>query len=381
MTFLTGITHGRRDRFFTLARHGDADSPRHNDPDHDAGFALPRSRREAIAREAILAAARGGRIDEGDIRHILTETVDRRGLSVTDIMVRAASMAEQYSGRQAFNWRSATPDQIARYLASLGLEPGWRRAMREAGILGATRTGDDGDDGISGSSLRFVDMDISRITSSNYNSTEFHRCGIDYGTFSELRSQGFSGQNIMNAARDAERLGFRGDRNAVRDHALIDRHSIDARGMNAALLDYRRRLHGDTELRALLESRRGATTDEERRRLDALIAARRLEHERASGLRERIDNPAENAEARGAAERRRQAIDAQHNELLGLAPGVGAGLLAPGAGAGLSDAALQPQIDVPAPRQGPLGTGQTDAQAAAHQPNATVAANLLAHRP
>jgi hypothetical protein len=368
---LTGATPGRTNRFFTLAHHADADPPR-SDP--DAVFALPRSRREAVAREAILAAARGARIDEGDIRNILTETVDRRGLSVTDIMVRAASMAEQYAGRQAFNWRSATPDQIARYLASLGLEPGWRRALREAGILGATRTGDDGDDGISGSSLRFVEMDISRITSSNYNSTDFHRCGIDYGTFSELRSQGFSGQNILNAARDAERLGFRGDRNAIRDHALIDRHSIDARGMNAALLDYRRRLHGDTELRTLMEQRRGATTDEERMRLDELIAARRLEHERGSGLRERIHNPTEDARAREAAEGRRRAINREQNELFGLDPGVGAGL---------SDATLQSQVIAPATTRQDIAVvaGQATRDVAPERPNADVAASLVALRP
>jgi hypothetical protein len=215
-------------------------------------------------------------------------------------------------------------------------------------------------------------MDISRITSSNYNSTEFHRCGIDYGTFSELRAQGFSGQNILNAARDAERLGFRGDHNAMRDHAFIDRHSIDARGMNAALLDYRRRLHGDTELRALLESRRGATTDEERRRLDALIAARRLEHERASGLRERIDKPAETAEAREAAERRRCAINEQQNLVMGVDASV----------------AVNPSntsILAPAtPRQdATLTASQGTPDAAPDRPNAVavVAADLLGLRP
>jgi hypothetical protein len=376
MTFLTGITHGRRERFFTLARHTAVDPPR-SDPDHDGGFTLPRTRREAIAREAILAAARGARIDEGDISNILTQTVDQRGLSVTDIMLRAASMAEQYTGRQAFNWRSATPDQIARYLSSLGLEPGWRRAMREAERLAGARSSrdaDDGDDGPGGSSLRYLGMDISRITPDNYTSTDFHRCGVDYGTFSELRSQGFSGQNIMNAARDAERLGFRGDRNAVRDHALIDRHSIDARGMNTALLDYRRRLNEDTELRALLESRRGATTDEERRRLDALIAARRLEHERASGLRDRIDNPGEDSRARDAAEGRRRAINEQYNQSLGLDAGVGVNA---------SDAALQFQVIAPAAaRQGAaLVADQTTQDVAAERPNAVVAASLLAHRP
>ena len=312
MTFLTGAGGGR-DRFFTLARH--------TDHDRDAEFALARPRREQIAREAILAAARGARIDEGDIANILSQTVDQRGLSVTDIMVRAASMAEQYSGRQAFNWRSATPDQIRRYLASLGLEPGWRRALREAGVMGATRTtADDGDDS-PGSSQRYVGMDISRISSDNYTSTDFHRSGIDYGTFSELRSQGFSGRNIVNAARDARALGFRAnDRDAMRDHALIDRHSIDARGMNTALQDYQRRTREDAELNALLEQRRRATTDEQRQALDAQITARRLDHERASGLHPRLHNTEEHEGARGAGRRRRDAIDQLQEGHRRLAP-------------------------------------------------------------
>src|SRR5262245_57064593 len=71
--------HEWANRFFALAHHADSES--------DVRFVLPRLRREHIAREAILAAARGTRIDEGDIAHILARTAHERGLGVTDIMV------------------------------------------------------------------------------------------------------------------------------------------------------------------------------------------------------------------------------------------------------------------------------------------------------
>jgi hypothetical protein len=180
----------------------------------------------------------------------------------------------------------------------------------------------DGDDSSGGSSRYSSEMpgDIGSITAHNYTHTPYHGMGIPWDSFAALRSEGFSGQHIMNAARDANALGFRGDRSAIRDHAIIDKHSIDARGMNRSLQDYQHREDEDSALSNLIVRRERARTEEERRALDEQIAARRLEHERASGLHDRLDDPREDRRATEAARRRREAIDKQHESHLGVSP-------------------------------------------------------------
>jgi hypothetical protein len=164
--------------------------------------------------------------------------------------------------------------------------------------------------------------DLGSITPSNFKRSHYHRCGLDYATFDALRREGFSGQNIINAASDARALGFSPrDREAMRDHALIDKHSIDPRGMNQAMQDYQRRAREDAELNALLRRRMAANlTEDEKRALDEQIRTRREEHMRATGLQGRIENPQEDARAREAGQRRKDAIDTQQEELLRLSP-------------------------------------------------------------
>jgi hypothetical protein len=163
-----------------------------------------------------------------------------------------------------------------------------------------------------GSGRRFDEMpgDISNITPHNFVGSHYHQCGLDYATFDALRREGFNGQNIINAARDTRSLGFRAtDRDRVRDLAIIDRHSTDARGNVRALHEYRRRTEGDSELQALIAQRQRATSEAEQRALDAQIAARRLEHERASGLHPFINDPTNDPRASAATKRTKDAID------------------------------------------------------------------------
>jgi hypothetical protein len=52
-------------------------------------------------------------------------------------------------------------------------------------------------------------VDLGKINQTNFGYTEFAtRAGLSFGTFSELRGQGFNAQQIMNAAGMATSLGI-----------------------------------------------------------------------------------------------------------------------------------------------------------------------------
>jgi hypothetical protein len=231
------------------------------------------------------------------------------GLNNTELIQALIPRSTQPGVLPPFNWSSITPAQIEA-LRAAGLLRGdydYRRALALA-MRGGGGSGSREYNTVLGG-------DLNTITRHTYAGSPYDLAGVHFATFDYLRGQGFNHQHIMNAAQDAENLGFRGNHGAIHDHAIIDRHSIDARGMNAALLEYQRRTREDAELRTLLEQRRQATTQAEQDRLDALIQARRLEHERASGLYDRLHNPEENESARGAGGRRKDAIDQQQDAL------------------------------------------------------------------
>jgi hypothetical protein len=224
--------------------------------------------------------------------------------------------------RTPINWHGAVRDPSRHSGDGRTWASAHGRGQLSAGGDRARSGRDDGDDdGPSGSSLRYASMDMGKINSSNYQNTDFHRSGVDYGTFSELRAMGFGAQNIIHAARDARALGFSPrDRQAMLDHATIDKHSVDAQGMNTALQQYQSRAREDADLNALIRRRQQATTEEEKRALDEQIRTRREEHMRATGLQGRIENPQEDARAREAGQRRKDAIDSLQEEHLRLAP-------------------------------------------------------------
>ena len=275
------------------------------------------SAEQARVRVAAIVAAGSATLGEAFLSRILDEAS-----SLTDDAARirhAIARTQEYLGTARPMNVHGTPDfQLALARAGRDLAP-WERLM----IAAAFADTGDGNREAPANSRDYAALggDIGSITAANYTRTHYHSLGIPWQTFSELRGEGFSGQNIMNAARDARALGFRAnDREAMRDHALIDRHSIDARGMNTALQEYQRRTREDAELNALIRRRQQATTDAQRQALDAQIAASRLEHARASGLHGLLTNPAERPQAIEAGRRRRDAIDRVQEEFRELNP-------------------------------------------------------------
>jgi len=315
MTFLTGSMHGRRSGFVLQARHESTEDT----VLHERALAPV----EAAIRGHFLSLGR--MVDDATLnnatsivmRGLSPSTLARiasSGISSTDLIQTLIPRPAQSNVLPPFNWSSITPAQIEA-LRAAGLLRGdydYRRALAMAWR----------DGGSSGSREynAVLGGDLNTITPRNYTGSPYDLAGVHFATFDYLRREGFRHQHIINAANDAEALGFRGDHAAIHDHAIIDRHSIDARGMNAALLDYRRRAREDADLNALVERRRNATTEAQKRALDAQIQARRLEHERASGLHDRLTNPEEHEGARGAGHRRKDAIDRQQEEFRGLRP-------------------------------------------------------------
>jgi hypothetical protein len=267
---------------------------------------------QARVRVAAMVAAGNATLGEAFLARIIDEA---SAFTSTDAQVRyAVTATQEYLGVDRPTNILATPaEQLA--LARLGrhLAP-WERGMIAAALgISDTESGTDGPT----SGRRYDEMpgDIGSITPHNFIGSHYHQCGLDYATFDALRREGFNGQNIMNAANDARSLGFRAtNRDRVRDLAIIDRHSTDPRGNVRALQDYRRRTEGDAELQALILQRQRATSEAEQRALDAQIAARRLEHERASGLHPFINGPDNDPRASAATKRTKDAIDRYQEE-------------------------------------------------------------------
>lgn len=134
-----------------------------------------------------------------------------------------------------------------------------------------------------------------------------------------LRGHGFTGDQIIAAARDARSLGFSPrDRQAMIDHATIRRYSIDADGMVAGLQDFRGRLQGDQEYQDLARRLAAATTEAERQALREQIRQRERILEGESALGRNLANPLEDERAKRAAEGRRNGLIEQRRRQLGI---------------------------------------------------------------
>ncbi|WP_375415457.1 hypothetical protein [uncultured Bradyrhizobium sp.] len=263
-----------------------------------------RVRIEESIRAAAKAAARGVPLSEAFLAKIIAET-DLPGLSIADRVARAAAMAENYAtSPKALNELSATPQEMA--------------AQAKAAALPGARIGDAVLSKSSNAGRPYQRLtetearSVQALTSATFPASVFAQAGLDFGTFSYLRAydRTFTAQNILNAANDAAVLGFSPkDRAAMLDHTIIDRHDPKARTTNKALQNYQKGLEGDEELSALHDRRKRAATVEDRKTIDAEIAAHRARHETNSGLRDRLDDKQVPAKANAAIRRRKTAIE------------------------------------------------------------------------
>ena len=64
-------------------------------------------------------------------------------------------------------------------------------------------------------STEYSNLRSDSISSANYGSSEYARTGLNYATFSDLRKQGFNGQQIMAAVNTTRALGIDTNKNAA----------------------------------------------------------------------------------------------------------------------------------------------------------------------
>jgi hypothetical protein len=154
--------------------------------------------------------------------------------------------------------------------------------------------------------------DLSGVNMANYHTSPLTRAiaatGMSYGTFDWMRNlpgENFNRTHIQHAGEDARRHGFgANNRQAVRDFGILSRDDGARREeRNGLMTRYRARLRDDADIRRLRRERERATTDDERRRIDALIQERDTVIRRELGIGEHI-NASPTAAAREANQRR-----------------------------------------------------------------------------
>ena len=124
----------------------------------------------------------------------------------------------------------------------------------------------------------------------NYSGSVFQRAGMEYSTFSKLRSEGFAGTQIVHAAQDSRTNGFSAnDPKITKAFAVLDRDDGERREeRNTQLKTFRDKLGEDAEI-TRLKALRDQATGEDRRKLDEQLITRGLEVSKSTGTRQFLD--------------------------------------------------------------------------------------------
>ncbi len=184
---------------------------------------------------------------QGDgIRALVMSSVTSDVMQLLDPATREAAMKAQMERA------NVTGSEGAAFARALGLDPASWAAAGER---------------IAASSQRFADMalsslDLSKITPDNYSSSGamFRNAGLNFGTFADLRGQGFNAQQILSAASFTREMGLDVNRGAP----VVARLQRDMGDANYAMRDMRDNERGLVEAkRNLAEAEaRGASAEE-----------------------------------------------------------------------------------------------------------------------
>lgn len=143
----------------------------------------------------------------------------------------------------------------------------------------------------------------------NFGGTPFAAQGLDLPTTKYLFSQGFTAPQIVAAAQDTKALGFSPkDKEAIGDHAIIRARDPQANETNRRLQSLQGTLASNSDYQPLAEQWRATTDPVERARLEELMQPFERDATIESGVQERLDDPDYDPKAKGAVERRRDAI-------------------------------------------------------------------------
>lgn len=160
----------------------------------------------------------------------MTSGIETSGVSLSDAVKRIIGSLTP-AERSAIASGSAPPPRVQALLDS---EVKAAQQQRQQQIAAANTTGEDGSpghkNGLSPLAFAAMDRDLrgrtarsseysdlrsDSISSANYSSSQYARTGLNYATFSDLRNQGFNGQQIMAAVTTTKALGIDANRNAA----------------------------------------------------------------------------------------------------------------------------------------------------------------------
>lgn len=160
----------------------------------------------------------------------MTSGIETSGVSLSDAVKRIIGSLTP-AERSAIASGGAPPPRVQALLDS---EIKAAQQQRQTQLAAANTTGEDGlqgnrnglipaafaamDRDLRGRTTRsseYSDLRSDSISSANYSSSEYARTGLNYATFSDLRNQGFNGQQIMAAVSTTKALGIDTNRNAA----------------------------------------------------------------------------------------------------------------------------------------------------------------------
>jgi hypothetical protein len=231
--------------------------------------------------------------------------------ALLDSEVKAAQQQRQTQLAAATN-TDGTTGEPHRYGAGALLGGAFARA----GYNGRGDYNGVGSSSGSGSSSSYV-SNPSSVSMLNYAGTPYAGTGMTYSTFSylrnDLRSENFSGQNILHAGQDSRRHGFNpNDRPVARDFAIVDRDDGARRDQtNSVYSRFDNQLANDAEIQRLKRERDQAQSPEAKRAVEDQMRARTNEIAGRSGMSNHIDTAPTEA-ARSAHTRNRDRFIHRH---------------------------------------------------------------------
>ena len=173
---------------------------------HDAAAEIDRVAAERLIRTTVETIARGAAVKDVDgivqrnLGNVSLADI-RAGRLGSNVLGDIVNTVEQAKGNAAFNWNSATPEQIKAYLAANGMMP--------QGLMDGSRrmAQGDGSGRSSGSEARGTAAEI------NFAGSSLAKMGLTIDTFNAMQKEGFDTTQIKAAVRANNSLGLEANDN------------------------------------------------------------------------------------------------------------------------------------------------------------------------
>ena len=177
---------------------------------HDAAAEIDRVAAERLIRSTIETLARGASVKDVDglvQRNLGNVTLAdvRAGRLGSNVLGDIVNTVEQAKGNAAFNWNTATQEQIKAYLTGHGL------TLPQSMMDGNRRTSQN--DGSGRSSGGSDARGTAGITEANFSGSSLEKMGLSVDTFKAMHKEGFNNTQIASAVTVNKLLGIQANDN------------------------------------------------------------------------------------------------------------------------------------------------------------------------